>query len=133
MMIVSFSPSTHLVDLSVWGTYPSPHIKTVLYCACNFAHRAHFVHFAQVCPDDLCVCAGCKFQVSTLTLSRVCPYPLSLVVIRMFHTTLRYADVSFLFFVQVVRLASPSSLLPAEPFSKGLVLYVCFAHLAQRC
>jgi hypothetical protein len=34
----------------------------------------------------------------------------------------------FSFFVQVVRLASPSSLLPAEPFSKGLVLYVCFAH-----
>ena len=37
----------------------------------------------------------------------------------------------FSFFVQGVRLASPSSLLPAEPFSKGLVLYVCFAHLAQ--
>ena len=35
----------------------------------------------------------------------------------------------FSFFVQGVRLASPSSLLPAEPFSKGLVLYVCFAHL----
>jgi len=40
---------------------------------------------------------------------------------------------SFSFFVQGVRLASPSSLLPAEPFSKGLVLYVCFAHLAQVC
>ena len=39
----------------------------------------------------------------------------------------------FSFFVQGVRLASPSSLLPAEPFSKGLVLYVCFAHLAQVC
>ena len=34
----------------------------------------------------------------------------------------------FSFFVQAVRLASPSSLLPAEPFSKGFVLYVCFAH-----
>ena len=40
---------------------------------------------------------------------------------------------SFSLFVQGVRLASPSSLLPAEPFSKGLVLYVCFAHLAQVC
>ena len=32
------------------------------------------------------MCAGCKFQVSTLTLCRVCPHPLSLVVIRMFHS-----------------------------------------------
>ena len=87
MMIVSFSPSTHLVRAMY---VPSPHIKTVLYCACNFAH------LAQVCPDDLCVCAGCKFQVSTLTLSRVCPYPLSLVVIRMFHTSLSDVEVSFL-------------------------------------
>ena len=39
----------------------------------------------------------------------------------------------FSFFVQDVRLASPSSLLPAEPFSKGLVLYVCFAHLRYVC
>ena len=31
--------------------------------------------------------------ISHLTLSRVCPYPLSLVVIRMFHTTLRYVEV----------------------------------------
>ena len=46
MMIVSFSPSTHLVRAMY---VPSPHIKTVLYCACNFAHLAHFVHFAQVC------------------------------------------------------------------------------------
>ena len=37
----------------------------------------------------------------------------------------------FSFFVQGVRLASPSSHLPAEPFSKGLVLYVCFAHLSD--
>ena len=37
MMIVSFSPSTHLVRAMY---VPSPHIKTVLYCACNFAHLA---------------------------------------------------------------------------------------------
>ena len=35
----------------------------------------------------------------------------------------------FFVFVQVVRPRKPSSLLPAEPFPKGLVLYVCFAHL----
>ena len=42
------SPSRHPRILSDLCTYPSPHIKTVLYCACNFAHLAHFVHFAQV-------------------------------------------------------------------------------------
>ena len=39
-------------------------------------------------PHVLC-CPSCT---SLITLCRVCPYPLSLVVIRMLHTTLRYAN-----------------------------------------
>ena len=40
-------------------------------------------------PHVLC-CPSCT---SLITLCRVCPYPLSLVVIRILHTTLRYACV----------------------------------------
>ena len=76
-------------------------------CECNFKSLSFHVQIKSVIRNKnisgkrgtnsgssllVCVCAGCKFQVSTLTSCRVCPNPLSLVVIRMLHTTLSHAD-----------------------------------------